>query len=93
MTVSAEYTRTIENEIMPLLRQQGGFIGELAMANPGSMDRIAISLWESRADAEAYATNIYPQVLKILSKIIEGRPVVHTFETVTTTFHGPGNKQ
>jgi heme-degrading monooxygenase HmoA len=79
----------METEIMPLLRQQNGFIGELAMANPGSMERIAISLWESRADAEAYEASVYPQVLKILGRTIEGRPVVHSFETVSTTFHKP----
>ncbi|HVP55975.1 MAG TPA: hypothetical protein VMU45_13365 [Candidatus Eisenbacteria bacterium] len=88
INLSSEFTQTFENEIIPLLRKQKGFIGELALANPGSMERIAISLWESKADADAYRANAYPEVLKILAKTIEGTPKVHTFDNVTSTFHG-----
>jgi len=87
ITMSSVYAQRMENEILPLLRKQKGFVGELALANPGSMERIAISLWESRADAEAYDAGAYPQVLKILATTVEARPVVHTYEAVTTTFH------
>ena len=48
---------------------------------------IAISLWESRADAEAYNTNTYPGVLKTFERMIDGIPKVQTFEAVTSTFH------
>lgn len=50
-------------------------------------DAIAISLWENRADAEAYNTNTYPEVLKTLARMIDGTPKVQTFEAVTSTFH------
>ena len=87
INMSSDFTRTIENEVLPLLFKQKGFVGELALANPGSLERIAISLWESKADAESYNVNVYPQVLKILAKTIEGTVKVHTFESVTSTVH------
>ncbi len=83
----SDYTRTFEKEVLPLLRKQYGFKDEITLSNPGSVDVTAISLWESRANAEAYNTNAYPEVLKTLARMIDGTPKVQTFETVTSTFH------
>jgi hypothetical protein len=83
----SDYSRTFENEILPLLRKQKGFKDEITLSNPGSLDASAISLWESKANAEAYNTNTYPEVLRAFARIIDGTPKVQTFETVTSTFH------
>jgi hypothetical protein len=83
----SDYNRAFENEVLPLLRKQKGFKDEIALSNPGSVDVIGISLWENKADAEAYNSTAYPQVLKALEKAIDGAPKVQTFETVTSTFH------
>ena len=83
----SDYTRTFEQDVLPLLRKQKGFKDELTLSNPGSVDVIAISLWESKANAEAYNTNTYPEVLKTLARMIDGTPNVQTFEAVTSTYH------
>jgi hypothetical protein len=83
----SDYTRTFENEVLPLLRKQNGFKDEVTLSNPGSQDVIAISLWESKANAEAYNTTTYQEVLKKFARMIDGTPKVQTFEAVTSTFH------
>ena len=83
----SDYTRTFEKEILPLLRKQNGFKDEITFAGPGGVDVTAISLWENKADAEAYNANIYPQVLKTLARFIEGAPKVQTSDVVNSTFH------
>jgi hypothetical protein len=83
----ADYTRSLENDILPLLRKQKGFKDEITLSNPGSPDVVAISLWENKANAEAYNTNTYPEVLKTFARMIDGTPKVQTFESVTSTFH------
>ena len=83
----SDYTRTLQNEILPLLRKQKGFKDEITLSNPGSLDATAISLWENKANAEAYNTNTYPAVLRTLARFIEGTPKVQTCEAVTSTFH------
>jgi hypothetical protein len=83
----SDYTRTLENEILPLLRKQKGFKDEITLSNPSSLDATAISLWENKANAEAYNTNTYPEVLRTLGRFIDGTPKVQTFEAVTSTFH------
>ena len=82
LDMAAEFTRTMENDILPLLRNEKGFKGEITLSNPGSLERISISLWENMSNAEAYNANVYPQVLKILSRVIDGTPKIRTFENV-----------
>src|ERR1700737_1004833 len=81
----SDYTRTFENDTLPLLRKQKGFKDEITLSNPGSVDVIAISLWDSKANAEAYNANTYPEVLKTFARMIDGTPKVQTFET--SPFH------
>ena len=85
--MQADYTRTFENQVLPLLRKQKGFKDEITLSNPGSQDAVAITLWENKSDADLYNTNTYPQVLKTLSNVIDGTPKLNTFETVITTLH------
>jgi hypothetical protein len=47
----------------------------------------AISLWENKASSDAYNNNTYPEVLKTMSRFIEGTPKVQTSEVVNSTFH------
>jgi hypothetical protein len=83
----SDYTRSFEKDILPLLHKQKGFKDEITLSNPSSLDVVAISLWENKANAEAYNTNTYPEVLKTFARLIDGTPKVQTFESVTSTFH------
>jgi hypothetical protein len=83
----SDYTRTFEKDILPLLRRQNGFKDEITFAGPGGVDVTAISLWNNKADADAYSTNTYPQVLKTMARFIEGTPKVQTSDVVNSTFH------
>jgi len=85
--MQSDYTRTFENQILPLLRTQNGFKEEITLANPGSLDAVAISLWDNKANAEAYHTTTYPEVLKTFARLIDGTPKIQTFDEVTSTFH------
>jgi quinol monooxygenase YgiN len=83
----SNYTQALENEILPLLRKQTGFKEEITLSNPASHEVVAISLWDSKAHADAYNANLYPEVVRTLSKMIDGAPRVQTFDVVTSTFH------
>lgn len=83
----SDYTRSFEKDILPVLQKQKGFKDEITLSNPNTPDVIAVSLWENKANAEAYNTNTYPDVLKTLARLIDGTPKVQTFEVVTSTFH------
>jgi len=84
---SVAFTRLIENETIPALRKQAGFQGELTFLAPGGAEAVGISLWDTKENADAYARNGYPEVMKNLNKFIEGTPTLHTYEVANSTFH------
>ena len=82
-----EFTRTLEKEIIPVLRKQKGFKDEITLVAPERNEAVAISFWDKKEDAEAYNQAGYPQVLKALSKVVEGTPRVGTAVVSNSTFH------
>jgi hypothetical protein len=84
---SAEFTKTFDTDVLPVLRKQRGFQDEIALVAPGGEDAIGISLWNLKEDAETYARSAYDGVLKTLQPMIEGTPQVHTYDVSTSTFH------
>ncbi len=85
--VVQDFTRLNENEIIPLLRKQKGFRDEITFVAPERSEALAISLWDTKENAENYNRTTYPEVLKIMSKVVEGTPKVETFELSNSTFH------
>jgi hypothetical protein len=83
----ADYTRTFDKDILPLLRRQNGFKDEITFSAPGGVDVTAISLWDNKASADTYGRNSYPEVLKTMARFIEGTPTVETSDVVNSTFH------
>jgi heme-degrading monooxygenase HmoA len=82
-----EFNRLIENEILPLLRKQPGFRDEITFVAPERSEAVAISFWETKENCETYNQTGYPQLLKIVAKVVEGTPKVETFELSTSTLH------
>jgi hypothetical protein len=83
----SEYTRTFEKDALPLLRKQNGFKDEITFSSPDGTEITAISLWDNKANADAYNTGAYPEVLKAMARVVEGTPKVRTGEVVNSTFH------
>jgi len=84
---ATEFTKTLESHIIPTLRQQKGFRDEIVFMAPGAKEALAISLWDAKENAEAYSRNSYPEIMKTLSKVVEGTPQVQTYEVLASTLH------
>jgi len=82
-----EFTQTLENEILPLLRKQNGFEDEITLASREGKKAVAISLWDRKESADVYSRETYPQVLKSLAKVVDGTPEVQAYEIVNSSFH------
>jgi heme-degrading monooxygenase HmoA len=82
-----EFTRTLENEVIPLLRKQKGFQDEISLVIPNGTEAVAISFWDQKENAEAYNRGAYPEVQKVLGKVLDGTPQVQTYEVGNSTFH------
>jgi heme-degrading monooxygenase HmoA len=79
-----EFTRTLESQVIPMLRKQKGFRDEVTLVAPERNEVVAISFWDKKEDAESYNREKYPE---ILSKVVEGTPRVELFEVANSTSH------
>src|SRR2546430_12806592 len=48
-----EFTRTLETDILPVMRKQNGFKDEITFVTENGKEALAISLWEKKENAEA----------------------------------------
>jgi hypothetical protein len=84
-----QFTNLVNSEILPWLRKQEGFLDLIILADTDSREIATISFWDQKRNAELYSSNGYPEVLKVLEKLLDhGPPYVKTFEVVSSTFQG-----
>jgi len=76
----------MEYKILPWLRKQEGFLDLIILALPDGSEVATISFWDQEANAQAYSSSGYPEVLQILEELLDGIPYVKTFEVVSSTF-------
>ena len=84
---ASEFTRTIEQEVIPMLRKQKGFQDEITFLTSAGTEAVGISLWDEKENAESYSRGAYPEVLKALARVVEGTPQVQNSEVCNSTFH------
>lgn len=82
-----EFTRMLENAVLPMLRKQNGFKDEITFLAQDGRQALAISLWDGKKSAETYDRETYPAVLKSLANVVEGTPRVESYEVANSTFH------
>ena len=86
---AAEFKKKIENDIIPVLRKQAGFLDEITLLYPSGKEVHAFSLWETAEHAEAYNRGTYPEVTKMLASVVEGAIRVQTYEVLNSTLQKP----
>jgi len=84
---SPEFTRLVENEVIPMLRKQKGFLDIVTGISPDLTQAVSNTFWETEADADAYRRTGYPEVMKSLETVVDGTPTVGTANVSNSTFH------
>jgi heme-degrading monooxygenase HmoA len=87
-----EFTRTLETDVLPMLRRQAGFKDEITFVASDRDEAVAISLWDKKESADAYSRETYPAVLQKLERVVIGTPQVESYEVANSTFHKIGTQ-
>jgi heme-degrading monooxygenase HmoA len=83
-----ELSRTINDKVLSLLRNQPGFVDEIMLVSDQNPDRlVALSFWETKEEAEIYNRETFPKVNEIIRGQIDGPPKVQTFNVEDSTVH------
>jgi len=85
-----QFADLMDREILPWLRKQEGFLDLIVLSVPDSREVATISFWDHVGNAEAYHSIGYPEVLKVLSELLDGQPYVKTFDVVSSTLRRVG---
>ncbi len=85
---SHEVANAINEKILPILRQQTGFLDEIVLTSDMESNRIlGLSFWKTKGDAQRYQQEEYPKIAEILSSLTDSAPAVRTFNVHTSTTH------
>ena len=83
-----DLTRTVNDKVLTILKNQPGFLDEITLVSDEDPNRVlAISFWKSKEHADAYQREQFNRVTDTISNLIEGTPQVRTFEVETSTVH------
>jgi hypothetical protein len=83
----AQFTEKEEKETIPVFRKQKGFQDLIAFVSPSGTEAFVITLWDSQESAEAYGRETYPRLVSILADVIDGTPVLETYNVSNSTYH------
>ena len=82
-----DFTQTLDKEIIPMLRKQAGFRDEICLASDDNTHVTAVSVWDSKQQADVYIAGTYPAVLKSLDQFMDGVPKVSVANVINSTAH------
>ena len=64
----------------PIYKTMRGFKGATFFANPDTGECGALSLWETKQDAETATVSLWPKLQEVAGGMLKGPPMVRTFE-------------
>jgi hypothetical protein len=83
-TLSA-FIHLMENELLPWLKTQNGFLDLITLACPDAIEVQVITFWENERSEENYGEGYPENVLKSLQLLLDGISYGKTFEVVSST--------
>jgi hypothetical protein len=91
-TIRTQLCRVIEEEIVPLVKQQSGFVEHITLLAEQEPRLVTvISLWTDKSDAEDFQLTVYPTVLQILRPLLATEPIITEYQCISTKDQeGPG---
>jgi len=76
-----EASRIVQDSIVPAMKGQKGFKGQLLLTQKDTGKAMSINLWETEADLTTFETSpIYKELLGKLGSILAGPPAGERYE-------------
>jgi len=79
-----KFVRVMDNGVIPLLREQEGFLDQITLISAERVEAVVITFWDRKESEEAFNRTRNPEVLSRLLEVLEGSPAVELFEVVTS---------
>jgi heme-degrading monooxygenase HmoA len=89
-----EFVTAWNNEILPTLKKQQGFVDEILLFGAEDPNLgVGLSFWKTREEAERYHHEVFPKMASSVQHLINGAPTVRSFNVeAAETFRIPASK-
>jgi quinol monooxygenase YgiN len=83
-----ELSNTLQDRALPIMQGLPGFVDAALLVSEAEPDRlVALSNWKTKEDAERYHREHYPNIHRTLERLLDGQPVIRTFDVYLSTSH------
>jgi heme-degrading monooxygenase HmoA len=83
---ATDLSNAINQQAVPILKKQSGFVDEIILNSETEPDRVlALSFWKTREDAERYQREQYKNIHDSSMHLLEAEPNIRTFDVHTST--------
>ena len=73
-----EFRNAINNEFLPRIQAQPGFMENVESCDPSSGKYVCLTIWKSKADVAKYDQGLFQEIAGRLGPLMEGAPDVQT---------------
>jgi heme-degrading monooxygenase HmoA len=81
-----ELSNTINEQAVPILKKQSGFVDEIILNAEGEPNRVlALSFWKTKEDADRYHREQYKNIHESMRHLLDAEPNIRTFDVHTST--------
>jgi heme-degrading monooxygenase HmoA len=71
----------VQEVIVPVLKEQAGFRGQLLLVQRDTGKAVSLNIWETEADLTAFETSpLYRELMGKLAGVLAGPPAVERYE-------------
>jgi quinol monooxygenase YgiN len=83
-----EFLKAWSSQVLPLLKQQSGFIDEILLFEHGTNAGAGLSFWKSQKEAERYHREVFHQASTHVQPFLQGEPTIHSYDVAASEiFH------
>jgi heme-degrading monooxygenase HmoA len=76
-----EAVQTVQESIVPVMKQQTGFKGYLLLADPNTNKSLSITIWDTEADmTTGEGSGYYREQIAKVASLLAGPPTMEHFE-------------
>ena len=75
-----EFLNAWSTRILPLLKNQDGFVDEILLLEEGSQQPCGLSFWDSKEYADRYRRDVFPQAKSLVEDMFSSHPKLRGFD-------------
>ena len=83
-----EFRTVLNHEFLPRIQQQPGFVENIESLDSATGEFSCTTLWNSKADVEAYDRSLFQEVAARLGPMMKDAPIVKNLPVENSSVHG-----